>query len=132
MCDKNIACSDAAYCRYMLDQSGNVKRTFSALDRKIMGLLSHRYDYLMSAASCMMSVCSMCPAAVRQGYDTLKGFLAKRVQVVIWTCSLLYRSNIFSLPQLTSSSQHSVCPSVPSCRNSVFEVMSTRPIAVLN
>ena len=51
--------------RYMLDQSGNIKRTFAAVDQRIMPLVSNK----------------LCPEIIRGGYDKLKGLLAKQVQL---------------------------------------------------
>lgn len=51
--------------RYMLDPSGQTKRSFYDLDLQIMTIVNHSY----------------CPAIVAKGYGLLKSFLAKQVQM---------------------------------------------------
>lgn len=51
--------------RFMLDQSGTVKRAFWTLDERVSSLLQHR----------------LCPEAVRMIYGKLKEFLAKQVKL---------------------------------------------------
>eukprot|EP01036_Dinobryon_divergens_P031736 gene31736-41191_t len=49
--------------RYLLDQSGSIKRAFTAVDASILQLISHR----------------MCPELIRKGYGLLKGFMAQQI-----------------------------------------------------
>jgi hypothetical protein len=48
----------------MLDNVGNTKRAFQAVDVRIQALLAHR----------------LCPSLLRTGYGYIRGFLAKQVQ----------------------------------------------------
>lgn len=74
--------------RYMMDQTGNMKAAFVTVDQKISGLISHRYSVAFrifpTSDSLIYSFSvtrRMCPAIVRQGYDMVKGFMAKQVEV---------------------------------------------------
>lgn len=82
----------------MLDQSGNVKRAFWAVDEKISSLLQHRYLFscpkniivplllysymhMILDKSASILFYRLCPSIIRVGYGKLTAIIAKQVQV---------------------------------------------------